>query len=751
MATKKIHIRFKSNEEKDFAARLMINAQYTKAFTVGEIDENNFLKLRERNIVVEELQDRPIIQQTPGYLAKIITLQREQGYDEILPQILNTQITETEFCLITLTGPLFRTWKNMFEELKVILLEYIPIYSYTAKLTPDQFYKVQQLKFVRNVRMYTIEDTGTVTSKQEPVDLKQVEPQHLITELRMIKYDIRLHLPEDVTQVISWLNENHVTIIGASERKIRIVLPENSTLKPQIKDLSEAAELREFVEPTLYNDVARMLLGVDSSTGLENFDQMGDGQIVGVADTGIDDTHLDFKGRFAGKVARGRPGDYSDTHGHGTHVAGSILGNGAESAGKIRGTAPGAQLYFQSLLDSHGGLGGIPIDLNNLFKQAYDSNVRIHNNSWGANTKSMYTFNSLEVDEFVSKYRDMLIIVAAGNEGSESSHFNTKTGYVEWLSVGAPATAKNALTVGASRSNRTNGAYSTLTYGGAWGTDFQNPPIANEPISGDSESMAAFSSRGPADDHRIKPDLVAPGTDILSTRSAVAPRSAFWGAYLGNKYAYMGGTSMATPLVAGCAALVREYYVKTRKHIPSAALLKATLLNGTKWLTGLDSIAEHPQMPNYHQGFGSLFMPTTIPNKTDPKLNLAFVDTMNIPSRQLGDVGDYFRYKISCSGGKPLRFCLVWTDAPARGLQNNLNLLAWHESTPDNLLHGNSGRRDKMQEKDTDNNVEVIRMDNPNPGNYVVQVEAGNMLKPPQDFALVATGDITSDFVDLNT
>jgi serine protease AprX len=61
---------------------------------------------------------------------------------------------------------------------------------------------------------------------------------------------------------------------------------------------------------------------------------------------------------------------------------------------------------------------------------------------------------------------------------------------------------------------------------------------------------------------------------------------------------------MATPLVAGCAALVREYYIKDRKHEPSAALLKATLINSTKWLRGQGSIAQHNRLlPNYHQGF----------------------------------------------------------------------------------------------------------------------------------------------------
>lgn len=742
MANKRVHVRFTNDEERNFAEGLMIDTQHTRAFSIGDIDEKNITKLRDRKIIIEELPDMPIIQQTPGYMAKTLPMKFEKDYEAISPNILSTKITETEFCLITLKGPLFKRWKNIFDEFKIKLLEYIPVYSYTAKLTPEQFQRVEDFDFVRNVRMYTIEDTGPVMlSKSMPTPPKQ--------EPRLIKYDIRLHLPEDKERVLNWLNEKRVAVLGSSQRKIRIVLPENSTLKREILDLSEAAEMREFFEPTLYNDVARVLLGVNNTTGIENLSQTGNGQIIGVADTGIDSTHRDFDGQISDIAALGRPNDHSDPHGHGTHVAGSIVGNGNESGGRIRGTAPGAKIFFQSLLDSQGGLGGIPIDLNTLFQQAYDENVRIHNNSWGANTKSMYTFNSLEADEFVAKHRDMLIVIAAGNEGSEAAHFNTQIGFVEWLSVGAPATSKNALTVGASRSSRTQGGYSSLTYGDAWPGDFPNAPIANQPISGDHKSMAAFSSRGPSDDNRIKPDLVAPGTDILSVRSTLAPSSEFWGAYPGKKYAYMGGTSMATPLVSGCAALVREYYVDTRNHEPSAALLKATLVNGTKWLDGMDSTADNSQIPNYHQGFGFLYMPNTIPNKTNPGMNLAFVDTMKIPQRQLVNVGDMFQYKIECSGGDFLRFCLVWTDPPARALQNNLNLVVWHESSPTQLFYGNSGRPRKIQEKDTDNNVEVIRIENPKPGNYVVQVEAGNMLKPPQDFALVATGKITPDFVEV--
>ena len=99
----------------------------------------------------------------------------------------------------------------------------------------------------------------------------------------------------------------------------------------------------------------------------------------------------------------------------------------------------------------------------------------------------------------------------------------------------------------------------------------------------------AFSSRGPTLDGRIKPDVVAPGTFILSTRSTrLAPNNFAWGAYPANHaYFHMGGTSMATPLVAGCLALIRQHLRATWAIAsPSAALLKAVLIAGSVRLPG---------------------------------------------------------------------------------------------------------------------------------------------------------------------
>ena len=93
----------------------------------------------------------------------------------------------------------------------------------------------------------------------------------------------------------------------------------------------------------------------------------------------------------------GRLNDASDPDGHGTHVTGSVVGDGSASDGLIRGMAPKARVAFQSILDDNGRLGGLPTDYGDLFKQAYRKDARIHNNSWGADVESRYTAGSMEV------------------------------------------------------------------------------------------------------------------------------------------------------------------------------------------------------------------------------------------------------------------------------------------------------------------------------------------------------------------
>ncbi len=271
-----------------------------------------------------------------------------------------------------------------------------------------------------------------------------------------------------------------------------------------------------------------------------------------------------------------------------------------------------------------------------------------------------------------------------------------------------------------------------------------------EKISGDVEGLAGFSSRGPCgNESRIKPDVVAPGTDIASTKSSIAPTANFWGPYPKNRmYAFMGGTSMSAPIVSGFAVLVREYFVKAFSYQPSAALLKAAIINSTRTLRGNDSLADHAFIPNFHQGFGCVDMKNAIPNELQKDLSLVFVDSWKRSDLQFNSTGERFLFSVEVKEGLPLRLCLCWTDPPGRGLQNNLNLFVMHKEQQHKWT-GNAEIPRTITTFDRDNNVEIIRIENVQAGQYLIAVQAANVIFSPQDFALVVTGKLASQLNQL--
>jgi hypothetical protein len=207
----------------------------------------------------------------------------------------------------------------------------------------------------------------------------------------------------------------------------------------------------------------------------------------------------------------------------------------------------------------------------------------------------------------------------------------------------------------------------------------------------------------------------------------------------------MGGTSMAAPLIAGCAALVREHYV-TRGHAqPSAALLKATLINSARQLTGVSAIADFKVLPNMHQGFGAVDMRQAYPNPTQPGLRLEFVDDWQNPASSFTVTGQRKRFQVGVAAGQRLAICLAYTDAPGRALQNNLNLIVEPPGGP--KIVGNQNLPLALQPIDQENNVEIVRFDAPVAGNYLIQISASNLLTADQDFALVVTGALTTGLI----
>src|ERR1044072_573657 len=118
--------------------------------------------------------------------------------------------------------------------------------------------------------------------------------------------------------------------------------------------------------------------------------------------------------------------------------------------------------------------------------------------------------------------------------------------------------------------------------------------------------MAAFSSRGPTPEGRIGPTVVGPGTSVLSalSRAATSTPGDPFGSSADPAFMFDSGTSMATPLVAGCVAVLRETLVKNGTPKPSAALIKAMLINGADELKGQYPPSEAGPSPNNNSGFG---------------------------------------------------------------------------------------------------------------------------------------------------
>ena len=590
--------------------------------------------------------------------------------------------------IIIFNGPIEDEMKAESIKRGAELIEYIPDFAFLAKMSPEEAKSVEELGFVKETRVY------------QPVNKFQ---SALLDEYGNVK-----GYGEGIFNVVTFgKDKKGFDRVLKNSRGKKLGHKKNKTIvklnRGQLKKLARLDDVKYIEEkPTyeLFNDVATDYIDVDQ---IWNLGYKGSGQVVGVCDTGLDSgvndssMHADFQGRIDDIFALGRS-TADDPHGHGTHVAGSVLGDGTESNGEITGIAPEANLVFQSVLDSNGGLGGLPTDLNDLFVQAKNAGSDIHTNSWGASVNGDYNTNAREVDEYLWNNNDMIILFAASNDGDDEQ------GNVVYNTIGSPGTAKNCITVGASENYRpSKGSY------------------ADDPTD-----IALFSSRGNTDDGRTKPDIVAPGTWILSTRSSLASDDSFWGTY-NNYYAFMGGTSMATPITAGAVASAREFMQTEWNHTPSPAMMKAALINGATDL-GFG-------VPSKDQGWGRISLNDSFNSKEykyeDETYSLSTNETKT------------FNYDVE-STNTPLRLSVVWTDYPGsttatKALVNDLDLVV--TSPSGTVYNGNDFSSPYNDSADHTNNVENVWIETPETGTYTVTIEGYNVPQGPQPFVLFASAD----------
>ncbi|MDD3270203.1 MAG: S8 family serine peptidase [Syntrophomonadaceae bacterium] len=422
----------------------------------------------------------------------------------------------------------------------------------------------------------------------------------------------------------------------------------------------------------------------------------GKGQIVGIADSGLDRGSLneiisDLQSE-QGKMPRvAILRSYSgrtipdDPIGHGTHMAAIIAGNGKASNGKYQGIAPGSSLYFQALLDQSGTLK-VPLKIEDLYHPAYDAGVRIHVNGWGGGSNS-YSSRSAQLDNFVYRFPDFLPVFGAGNNGPSKG------------SLTAEANSKNVLTIGSSQVPRP-----------AFGTDARY-----------ADRIAELSSRGPAADGRIKPELLAPGSAVISVCSSLVESNFA----ANNAYTILGGSSMAAAVAGGAIALLSEY-LEIAKQIPnpSSALIKALLVNGARPLAGGQSAV---------QGYGILDLASTILALEEDSFKM--IDEKNgIQSGQM------LEYKVQVAeAGTDFRATLAWVDPPAevaanQALVNNLNLII--QDPQGKNYYGNDFNH--QGSIDNINNIEQIIIPDAVRGEYTIRIQAGELKRViNQNFALV--------------
>jgi len=661
--------------------------------------------------------------------------------------------------IVQLTGPMREDWKQALDDLGVRLGASVPDFAYTAELTDQQRSLVKDLNFVTRVIEYSATHTlrrltavqglhralGQGTAATVPAPAPQTTA-HAAEAAELVTYEVRCHDPQNIPVIATALEQDPRTSqVVVGRRRIRFQCGPDSPVVGELAHLPPVSSVDLFQFPELANTFIRKTIGIDPPQAAAALPWDGTAVIVAVADSGVDAEHPDLKDRITRVIERVLPEAPGDPNGHGTHVCGTIAGDGTASGGQLRGVAPGAQLVVQSLRDHDGRLSGLPIDLGTLFEQAYAQGARIHTNSWGVLAGGLYTLDAYEVDEFVYHHPDCLVIFAAGNRGTQPTDLDN-LGRIGFNSLQSPASAKNALTVGACCSPRSDGPFQGKTWR-HYPNGPQKPKAADEPICGDPTYVAAFSSRGPTDDERIKPDLLAPGSVVLSTRSqACDPR---YPHTQDSRYHFLTGTSMAAPAVAGAAAIVRQYYLQERHHQPSAALLKATLVNAAVWITR-ETVIDEVGQPNYHQGFGRLDLRTTLPIPGDPSgLALGFADISRDTDEALNkNIAQRATWKrtIHVNAGLPLRVTMAWTERPDHGLQQDLDLVV---VTPSGKrLPGNPNlTRGPWAKTDHRNNLEQVIINDPEPGEYRLQVLAYNTLYENQGFSLVTTGKLTSDLL----
>ncbi|MGG9961638.1 S8 family serine peptidase [Ferruginibacter sp. SUN106] len=375
---------------------------------------------------------------------------------------------------------------------------------------------------------------------------------------------------------------------------------------------------------------------------------------------------------------------FSVPSGHGTHTSGTAAGAGIINP-MYQGMAPKSTIISQWFTDV----------ITNTPVYVTDNNMIATNNSYttadnACPGEGVYDVTSNYIDAQMKSYDEVLHIFAAGNDGIYTcSPYPAAFGTVKsgWQC------AKNVLTVGN--------------------------------IDGATYTVFSTSSRGPVQDGRVKPEIVTSGTSITSTQ-------------LNNAYGTSSGTSMATPVVTGASALLNERYHQLHGSNPKAALIKALMCNTAEDLGNSG--------PDYTYGFGLLNVRRAVEAMEANRYIISSTPNTSFPV-------------TIPAGVRRVKIMLYWADAPAAvgaaaALVNDLDLTVTDNPVTVThlplVLNATPANVNVVAAEGADhkNNIEQVVIDNPAPGNYLMNVNAFALPQGPQEYVLTYQFDMNGITVE---
>lgn len=693
--------------------------------------------------------------------------------DEVLRPLAEAEaFAHATVRVVKFDGPVGRAQRVALEALGAEILDYAPFHAYVVRMSPEHDRQARSIdgviwtgpflpawKVGRNLARRM--DGGQRTAGNFPDRLQvAMQPGTAAAEGRALAGNVP--------------GVDHVFTESGPDRQRLVLAFEPARLAEVVtalaaEDAVAAVNLRWPV--TVRNSQAGWLHQSGTLDVTPVFDQgiFGCGEVIGVLDTGLRESHCSFEDADYGEPVfdacaagtdcdaidpnfdhrkigayykwSGNPGGPGDDSGHGTHVTGSAAGNLPDDAvdcdsyttpggmTNLDGTAPGAKLISQEAgpgLEYLNVLGGT---IYHAAEVAYANGARIHNNSWGSNCRDAggqcipgcqveYRQGTRDADAAVWDFPELALFVAAGNSG---------TGCGPGADVGAAGNAKNVFSIGSN-------------------------------VRGEhGNEVSSFSSRGPASDRRTKPDILAQGGgETLETAIHSASANSACGV------AAASGTSMASPTAAGLAALIRAYLARGFYPMgeevpslsitnPSAALIKAMMINGARQIDGSGS-GSLPA-PNTDQGWGRVHLDDVLYFEGDAR-RLWFMDADE--GLDTGTVDEHF---VQVGDGEPLKLTLVWHDFPAavNADPHIVNILRLEVETPNGEVwtqklpvDGGLDDPDPFQgtgeaNHDERNTVHQVRLDEPQPGTYTIRVRGIQVAQGDQQpYALVATGALSA-------